>query len=293
MNSTINITFPASFENLSLYKKERIYEIINKLHSSKLILGVLWGGSLSYKNDPSSKADVDLFCLVKNADEYIEILKNEWRNDKEISMVLSHGYFPWTGELYGIYFKGDNDFGIDICLISLNKASTFFWEPNGHILWDEGSIINDSRKTQQENPQYTNQPFLKSNPFSLSVVTAKKIEKNLARVHLWNALELLSILRKYVMQIIRIYEIRDTQFLGRVNRDIEEVFSSEMNKSFIETIATYDVKDIAIRTTKLLLMLDSFLIYFDKNKEGDIQEWVKDEIENEIEKLKLYISSNA
>jgi hypothetical protein len=279
---------PKNIEKLSHQRVEILNELLENLYQDQFVSGLLLGGSLSYKED-IEKSDADLFCLIPEADIIEEkLIKNSY-GLKYFDTIVYQGFFPWTEKLYTIYYKDDLDFSIDVCIISSTKQETFFWEPDGQILFDKEGAIERCRELQMNSQGFTRQPFLKSNPHSLAIVTLKKIEKNLSRGHLWNALEQLSILRRYLMQIIRIDVINQTNFLGRVDRDIEDVIPAELNKQFSLSIAKYDKSDIAAKAFLLSEMAESLTLKLSKSQEMDMQEWILKQLEHEKNKLSKHI----
>lgn len=271
---------------LSVYRRERVLELLTYLYSSSQVLGVLLGGSLSYKED-CLKSDVDLFCLIQNKEDE-KTLKESLIALHEIDTVIFQGFFPWTQKLYTLFYKQDIDFTIDVCLVGKTIAQNFFWEPDGAILFDKEGLIESNRTLQLSSPNYSRHPFLKQNPFALSVITLKKIEKNLSRNHIWNAFELLNILRRYIMQLLRLYVIKDKNFLGRVDRDIEDVLPEEINMQLTETIASYNVFDIAQKTVILIDMLRDLFKQLNGSSEKEIEEWFMRQLQHEREKISAY-----
>jgi hypothetical protein len=181
------------------------------------------------------------------------------------------------------------DFSIDLCLIALADAATFFWEPEGHILFDKAGLIGVSRQNQLNHPNYSRQPFLKSNPFSLAVMTLKKIEKNITRGHLWNALEMLHIFRRYIMQILRLQVIGHDHFLGRVDRDIEDILPAELHQRLAGTAASYDAADIAGKAILLIELLSDHLTYLPGSGEQQFSDWIGRQLEQEKNKLNQHM----
>lgn len=279
---------PKSYSKLSTYKKERLCELLQYLQNNEHILGVLWGGSITYKEDVE-KSDVDLFCLINQVEIFENVLKKNSFYLTNIDVIIYQGSFPWTEKLYTLYYKKDIDFSIDVCLINSDNAESFFWEPDGYILFDKLGTIEKCRTLQMSKPDSNRQPFLRSNPFSLAVITLKKIEKNLSRNHLWNAIEQLSILRRYIMQIFRLDIIKDNYFLGRVDRDIEDIAPFDVNEKFSKTVAVYDTKDIASKTIQLIEITESILEYMKISNEKNVLEWVTKQLKHEKNKLFRYI----
>ncbi len=280
-------------DNLALlpskYKREKCAEIIGYLQRNETVSGVLWGGSISYKKD-IKKGDIDLFCLINRVSDFEIDLINYLHDLTDVDVVIYQGIFPWTEKLYTIYYKQDIDFSIDLCLIEMKNAKNFFWEPDGKIIFDKSRMIDKCRNKQMKSPNFTRHPFLKSNPFSLSVITLKKIDKNLARGHLWNALEQLNILRRYIMQIIRIDFIKHNYFLGRVDRDFEDVIPPEVNLSLSETVAIYDSQDIALKSILLIKILATLTDYLKNGSEQNYYGWVLKQLKHE--KIKLENRTN-
>lgn len=288
MTGIFKTKLPDSILELSLYRNERLGELLSLLNGSEQVLGILLGGSLSYKND-FLKSDIDLFCLINETNDFEKNLNTFLSVLNDVDEVIFQGIFPWTEKLYTIYYKLDIDFSIDLCLINSNKCETFFWEPDGYILFDRTKAIRSYRTKQMNGPDFTRQPFLKSNPFSLSVITLKKIEKNLSRKHLWNALEQLNGLRRYVMQIIRLNVINDNYFLGAVVRDFEDAIPNETNLALAKTTAVYDTKDIAQKAILLIEILLKLKEPLEKSDERIFQGWIVKQLKHEQDKLSSYL----
>jgi hypothetical protein len=284
MTDTFKTKLPDSIWQLSPYRSERLDELLSLMNVNKQVSGILLGGSFSYKDD-FAKSDVDLFCLIDDANNFETELNQNLSRLNDIDEIIFQGSFPWTEKLYTIYFKRDIDFSIDLCLINSDKAEKFFWEPDGYILFDKENIISNCRTMQMNRPEFTRQPFLKSNPFSLSVVTLKKIEKNISRNHLWNALEQLNSLRRYVMQIIRLAVVKHNYFLGRVDRDIEDVIPNKTNQQLKMTVAIYNSKDIAQKAVMLIEILLELKDTLTESNEKKFQDWIIKQLKHEQIKL--------
>lgn len=290
MIKTHKIKIPDSIEQLSTYRKERLEQLVSLLNDSKQVSGILLGGSIAYKND-IEKSDVDLFCLIHDAKGFESNMSENLILLEDVDEIIFQGSFLWTEQLYTVYFKQDIDFSIDLCLINTDKSTTFFWEPDGYILFDKEQLIEQCRLNQMSSASFTRQPFLKQNPFSLSIITLKKIEKNLSRNHLWNAMEQLNSLRRYVMQIIRLKVIKHDNFLGRVDRDIEDVIPIEINKSLSKTVAIYDTKDIAKKTILLIDLLEAQQKHLNQSNEEQFKNWILKQAQHERYKLVTYIDN--
>lgn len=287
MNSLILNQILTKQINLSFDKMSVLNSVIENICSSPFFLGILFGGSVSYKED-TSKSDVDLFCLVNKLESNLTNILESIKLIEGVDVVINQGSFPWTGRLYTIYFKQNIDFSIDLCLIDDSERNSFFWEPNGIIIYDIDDVINKTRDNQMAKSDYTNLPFLKSNPFALSIITLKKIEKNISRNHLWNAIEQVNIFRRYLMQIIRLGVLKDFNFLGRVDRDIESVLPEEINKKLAVTSPIYCSKDIAKKTISLINLYQEYDYILERSDESNIQNWIKSQLRNEKIKLKNY-----
>jgi hypothetical protein len=287
MTATFKSKIRDSIWHLSPYRSERLDELLSLMNDNKQVSGILLGGSFSYKDD-FAKSDVDLFCLINDAKKFESNLNANLSRLSDVDEIIFQGNFPWTEKLYSIYFKQDIDFSIDLCLINFESSETFFWEPDGFILFDKAQVIDRCRSKQMSSPDFTKQPFLKSNPFSLSVITLKKIEKNLSRNHLWNALEQLNSLRRFVMQIIRLKEIKHDNFLGRVDRDIEDVIPIEINHTLSKTVAIYDSKDIAEKTILLIDLFVSQQKHLQNGNEKQFYDWIFKQLKHEADKLQNY-----
>jgi len=135
MLTSIDEKILESFTVLSKYKFERFCDILDYLHQNELVSGVLLGGSVSYKKD-IKKSDIDLFCLISQVKSFETELKNVLPTLNDLDAIIYQGSYPWTEKLYTIFYKSDLDFCIDLSLVNINNSETFFWEPNGHILFD-------------------------------------------------------------------------------------------------------------------------------------------------------------
>ncbi|MCW3090473.1 MAG: hypothetical protein JWP81_1542 [Ferruginibacter sp.] len=287
MTSVFKNRLPESVLHLSPYRREMLYESLSLLYNIDQVSGILLGGSLSYKQD-IEKSDVDLFCLVHKVINDEKSINVQLLALTDVDIIIYQGYFPWTENLYTIYFKKDIDFTLDISLINSDNAEDFFWEPNGHILFDKEDIIEKCRSYQISKPDYSKQPLLKNNPFTMAIISIKKIEKNLSRSHLWNALDQVRNLRRYLMQVVRIYVIKNTDFLGRVDREIEDIMPEEFNLQFSNTIALYDFKDIAEKTITLSKIAESLIAYISGTQEEYLKDWILKHLAHERDKLIKY-----
>lgn len=288
--ATGKIALPDFTNKLDEYKKSRLAEILNKVYGDRNFEGILWSGSMAYKKD-LTRSDADLVCLTKDIAQAEASIKNDWINLSEVDVVLDQGSFPWLGRTYTIYFKESLDFSVDIGLVEESAAPKFFWQPSGFIVFDRFGKISDFLKAQKENPSFTFQSHpnnIKRHPFTQAVISIKKIEKDLSRGHLWDALYIMNLLRRYVMQIIRIYEMKDKNFGSRVDKDIEDILSPETNKALSETVAIYDSTDIATKTAKLAGMLEFLVRHSVESGEKHLQEWILKQIKHEHQKLKTY-----
>jgi hypothetical protein len=274
--------------SISAYKKKYGNDILEILFESPFVSGVLLGGSVSYKLN-NEGADLDFFCLISNLNDFESALRTCFSKLDYIDVIIYQGYYPWTEKLYTCYYQERLNFSIDICLIDINHAESFFWEPEGKIIFDKYGKIETFRNNTMLVESYIKQPFLKPNPFSLAIIALKKIGKNLSRNHLWNALEQMNILRRYIMQITRLHVLNDTDFLGRVDRDIEDVFSQKLNEEFSDTIASYNVVDIAFKTIFLCNLLKTSLPNAKKTGEANLIAWMINHIDFEENKLVSYI----
>ena len=266
------------------------FDILLKLIDHLDILGIMLGGSLSYKSS-IERADVDLFCLTNNAKNIEGYLNDHIKPLPFVDVIIHQGFFPWTEELFTIYFKTDLSFSVDICLIDQIKIRTFFWEPEGKIIYDPRKLIQDTRVSQVDSPTFTRHPFLKQNPFAMSIVSLKKISKNIMRNHLWNALEQSNALRRYIMQIIRLQVIKDFAFLGRVDRDFEDVCASSVNQALSQTVAFYDPADISKKTCLLAKILLGLLPLIENTPEHHYKSWVLSQLLEEQEYLQKQYSN--
>ena len=287
MTNIFNNRLPESIMNLPTYRRKMLYESLSFLHSIEQVSGILLGGSLSYKHD-IEKSDVDLFCLINQIKSDENSIPNQFSLLKDVEVIIYQGYFPWTENLYTVYFKNDTDFTLDISLINSDNAAEFFWEPNGYIIYDKENLIEKYRSDQISKPGYSKQPLLKNNPFTMAIISIKKIEKNLSRGHLWNALDQVRNLRRYLMQVVRIYIIKNTDFLGRVDREIEDIIPEEFNLQFTNTIALYDCKDIAKKTIDLSRIAESLMTYISGTQEEHLKDWILKHLAHERNKLIKY-----
>lgn len=274
-------------DKLRSSKLKKLNSIVNSLYTNNKVIGILLGGSVSYSSN-LTKSDIDLFCLIQDTKEFINDLYALKSENKNIDEIIYQGNFAWTNELYSLYYKSDIDFSIDLCLVDFKQLGCFFWEPKGIILFDKQMDIEKARHLQMNQFDYTMQPFLRSNPFSLAVINLKKIEKNLQKNRLWNAIECLNIFRRYIMQILRINILKNINFLGRVDREIEEVISVEINYNLASTLALYNQRQIASCATSLIDLLTSQLDYFDIDKEKINKKWIIRQLHHERLKLNNY-----
>jgi Streptomycin adenylyltransferase len=272
-------------------KTKKIQAVLTLLSEQDMVSAIMLGGSLSYQPDPV-KADADLFCLIGNVKDFEQHLLLICPLLPAFDVLIYQGHFPWTQQLYTLYFDDDDDFSIDICLVGREGAADFFWEPDGHMLFDKSGELAAIRARQKENSRFSDHPFNKSNPFCLCIVTLKKIEKNLRRGHLWNAIELLNVMRRYVMQIIRVEIDESRPYLGRPDRDIEEVISDRLNERLAGTAAAYDRNDIAACAINLCDIFLEYHLDLLQTNEAPYYDWVMWQLRHEKENL-LTLLKNA
>jgi hypothetical protein len=289
MNDVVEFELPNCILRLPNSRRAIVTECLQKLYENINITGILLGGSLSYKDD-ITKSDVDLFCLLQNTHETKDAVVNTLLTNDNCDAIVYQGFFPWTEDLYTIYFKNDIDFTIDIGLINEIGAQEFFWEPNGIILYDHLGLIEQSRYSQMTKTDYTKQPLLKSNPFTMAVISLKKIEKNLSRQHYWNAIDQVRNLRRYLMQVVRFYAIQNRDFLGRVDREIEDVMPEEFISLFAKSIPMYNAQDIAAKAIFLANCAQQLLKYIVETSEESLKAWITKHLNHEIKKLSKYSS---
>jgi hypothetical protein len=265
------------YSKLPIPNENKFLTAVDLLFKEGTVLSVLLGGSLSYKTD-AEMADTDFFVLTNEAISLEMKLNEICQQLPSFDVVIYQGFFPWTQNLYTAYFKDDRSYSIDFCIVDIKNAADFFWEPSGIIVFDKNDQLAAIRKTQYLEMRFPANPFNKPNPHTLAVVTLKKIEKNLRRGHLWNALELLNIMRRYIMQIIRSAIIEPRPYLGRVDRDIEDVLPISMNELLMTTVACYNQLDIVEKAVRLAdILLEQKKIPYESS-EYEFRYWMEEEI---------------
>ena len=184
--------------------------------------------------------------------------------------------------------KNEDFFSIDIGFIDYSKGNSFFWEPNGIILWDnEGVILRTQNKIQQFQG-YNKYPFFSSRPILHSVLLTKKIRKNLLRNHLWNCNEYLNKLRRNLIFLLRIHTIKTVDFLGNPERNIENVFSKEIIFRLNNTqprITQADITKCTILIIKWLLEILNSEIIMQETIDVKMSEWYYKELNNSLNQL--------
>lgn len=278
-------------EGIPIRMRKTIDSITSVLQTSTYVNGIMLGGSVS-RNTQSNKSDIDLFCLVTSSESFEAGLMELFSNFDKKTVIVPQGYYPWTENLYTVYFSDHKEFAVDISSVDSRKADSFFWEPNGIILIDKLGIIKKYQSFVSTALNQTSQPFLKSNPLAMAVVTLKKIDKNIERKHLWNALECLNMLRRYIMQIIRWYINKDFTFLGRPDRDIEEYISASINLKLTQSVAQYCPRSIARSTLILIDILKELIPHCNYNEESIIP-WVHEQITIEQNMLNVYLDAQT
>ena len=265
-------------------KSEKADTLIDLLSAHPALSAILLGGSLSF-NPSLEHADTDLFCLLNDRSAIEAVLSEICIQLSGFDALIYQGNFPWTKRLYTIYFRDEPDFSIDLCLIDRSEAEDFFWEPNGILLVDKWGELATIRRIQLITSKFPAHPFNKENPFTLAIVTLKKIRKNICRGHLWNAFELLNIMRRYIMQLIRATLPGSGAYLGRVDRDIEDVLPVAINQRLKATLPIYDQVDIAHKTIILADLLLSYEHLLMENEERFYRQWIGRQLRHERVKL--------
>lgn len=286
----IKINYPDEFFRLVDCKQEALRDVINILVSTPKVLGVLWAGSIRRKKS-FELSDIDLFCNVTNPNTLQIKLLATFSSLNNVEIVVNQGYFPWMGELLTIFYKFIPDFAIDIGLVDSNKASTFFWEPEGFILFDNNNMIHNSRKDLMNSPNFTQQPFQAKTPFQNIILLLKKIRKNLSRGHLWNCIEYISTARRNLMIILRLYVLKDDDYLGRVERDIEDVLPQEMLDDLKKTQPELEKLSIVNCALIIARWTQSELHCIQETSNLELRRWIEKELKNEISMFEKIITS--
>lgn len=268
------------FCNLPYTRRDLLLSVLDFLKKDKSIKGIYLGGSyLSISFD--EKSDIDIFCLIDNIDETVKNLYDIKANIPEIAVLIYQGFYRWTEELYSVFFEKEDYFYIDICLVQYLNSNKFFWEPNGFILYDPERYLEKLSIRKDNTDPFSHLPFIVRNPFSISVITINKIIKNISRKHLWNSIEMISILRRNIMQIIRLDLIKDNAFLGRVDRDIEKCIPYDYLKLLSKTLPQYNETSIAKTTITLINLLCSMKKQFNANEEKINGNWIFGRLERQ------------
>ncbi len=91
------------------------------------------------------------------------------------------------------------------------------------------------------------------------------------------------------MQIIRFNVIKHYNFLGRVDRDIEDVMPKDVNMKLSQTVAVYDLTDIAQKAILLTEIMEYFIDQLKNGNERLFEDWILKQIAHEKNKLRHYL----
>lgn len=229
--------------------RDDFIRVIDILKAYSDIIGVLLGGSLS-RGKMDCYSDVDLFCLCSpnKHDSIKATLLNKLQELECVEQVVEQGSFAWLGETITLYFSSEMYFSIDIGIVEFAKGQLFFWEPTGVILWDDNNIITNGQIASRQLVEYKKFPFSSQFPVRHSVVLLQKLKKNLLRNHLWNCIEYLGKLRRNLIFLLRIHVVKDDDFLGNPDRNIEDVFPRDILDRLNKTQPSIDQIQIAEAT---------------------------------------------
>jgi hypothetical protein len=217
------------------YRKRSFLQILAILSTFQDIQGILWGGSyLRGSADPLS--DCDVFCHANyDSTEQLQAVVSKLEATENVRSALYQGYWPWFGHLWTVFFSADVLFTVDLGFVQDRDATAFFWEPTGMVIKDQTGVIGASiaGNLARGNTNQFKLDFPCRNIFFL----LSKIQKNVVRGHFWNALEYLNQARRYLMLMLRDAYVAADAYLGRPDRNIEDVLPRQILVRLQETVA--------------------------------------------------------
>lgn len=92
------------------------------------------------------------------------------------------------------------------------------------------------------------------------------------------------------MQVVRLYIVKNANFLGRVDREIEDVMPEEFNRKFSNTIPLYESQDIAAKTILLSQIAEEFIEHIAGTKEEFLKDWILKHLHHEKDKLLKHLN---
>ena len=90
------IQLPNNIAELSSFKTEKLFDLVTLLYEHHQVIGVLLGGSITYKINVS-KSDIDLFCLIQERNLFEINLPEFLTHLSGVDETIFQGYFP-TGK---------------------------------------------------------------------------------------------------------------------------------------------------------------------------------------------------
>jgi len=281
-------SFDTILNEISLFHKECLLSVLSFIKSVQNVRGILIGGS--FTNQSSDEySDVDIFCFFDS--NGLVSIKNELlvkiKTIDYFETFIAQGFFPWLGETLTIYFDYKPRFSIDLGLSDFSKLNTFFIEPQGLIILDFEDNIYKRQIETKKLKGYPKYPFFTQFPVQNTIISLHKIQKNILRGHLWNAIEYSNKIRRNLIFLIRLYDINEIEFLGNPERNIEDIFPRKYLERLNYTLPSLNPNSIAqcvynMVTWILEIVNDSIIL----QETNDISQsnWIS----SELEKLKIW-----
>jgi hypothetical protein len=211
-------------------------------------------GAITF-NKVDKHSDLDVHCIVNQG-----CIQNVWECIDEFIVsnfdqlyATKEKHYPWFGNLKTFFIACHPIFSFDIGLVEQNKMQEFYFQYKGIIIKDENNKLYDLVKNSEINECFKVEKLRQFHLDQL-VTTTIKINKDIARKHFWNAQENLMQLRRSFIFLFsyEYYYNKKFPFIGRPERDIEDVWSSDDLRIINVTTGSMSFESLANAVDQIL-----------------------------------------
>lgn len=171
-------------------------------------------------------SDIDAVAVFGTSEESAMVVRELPARMRLVAPVLIDAYttrFTWFGRLWTFYFQDPRGLSLDVGIISLEELQTFYVEPDAVLVCDRTKMVGERKRQCYLDSLTARRTRCTSVEFDVHH-TLVKLRRTLKRGHLWNAIELVNILRRILFELIRMdIDAPEYVAVGRPERDIETV----------------------------------------------------------------------
>lgn len=208
------------------------------------------------RGNHTEDSDIDAVAVFGTSEESGTVARELPARMRLVAPVLIDAYttrFPWFGRLWTFYFQDPHGLSLDLGIISLEELRTFYVEPDALIIRDCAGMVGERKRRCHLDSLAARRGRYTSVEFDV-YHTLVKLRRALGRGHLWNAIELVNILRRILFELIRMdIDAPDYVALGRPERDIETVAPAPVLDGLSRTLPTLERESII---TACLVIVD-------------------------------------